>query len=93
MLELRLSARLSYISQNGRTRCEGFQDFSLVLESAVEMSIRDGDDGDQNTKVKLSVLMAPGKTTETEWADYSVEFDPGPFGCRMDFELYKSVLD
>lgn len=73
--------------------CEGFQDFSLVLESAVEMSSRDGDDGDQNTKVKLSVLMAPGKTTETEWADYSEEFDPGPFGCCMEFKLYKSVLD
>jgi hypothetical protein len=73
--------------------CEGFQDFSLVLESIVEMSTRDGDDGDQNTKVKLSVLMAPGKSTETEWPDYSVEFDPEPFGCCMDFKLYKSVLD
>jgi hypothetical protein len=63
------------------------------MKNAVEMSIRDGEDCDQNTKVKLSVLMAPEKNTETEWADYSEEFDRGPFGCCMDWGLYKSVLD
>jgi hypothetical protein len=57
------------------------------------MSTRDGDESDQNTKLKLPVLMAPGQTTETEWADYSVEFAPGSFNCYMDFELYKSVFE
>jgi hypothetical protein len=57
------------------------------------MSTRDGDESDQNTKVKLSVLMAPGQTTEAEWADYSVKFDTGSFSCCMDFEFYKSVFD
>jgi hypothetical protein len=92
LLELRLSARLSlYLSEV--VLGVRFRTLASPWKATVEMSTRDGDEGDQNTKVKLSVLMAPGQTTETEWASYSVEFASGSFNYNMDFELYKSVLE
>jgi Cdc6-like AAA superfamily ATPase len=66
--------------------------FSLVLRSAITMTSRESNQNDGNSKVKHSVIMAPGEIEVKEWLDSTSEWAWRSSCGFVDFEIDQYVL-